>query len=392
MKPPDSVTASNQSLLASLQARLESQIKLPQQQWRRWAGFSLVGLVAITSSSVLLRKRSIEAYVTGDVVTITSPIEGLVTAQQVTAGQLFKAGQTLITIEARRSDAEKLESSELKLKQTQSELQTTIQELNRYQQINQARLKAEVETAERTLRDLESQQQRYASQAKRYRDLVISGAMDNDTMVGAEAMATSLAQRVGNQRQQLNNLRLELAIAQGGGGGLSKTLSSARRMEMMEIELLRLISRRKELEVQKAQLTQEVKHAHERARFRYTPQFPGLMLTGRASVGDEVNDGTILLTAVNCDKLRVEALFEASRLRDLSIGQTVKIEWPNSRRNSEGRIVSLRGEQGVNGLDTSGVARFKPSGNDRTRVMIGLQPKDLQGHQCRLGERVRVDL
>jgi multidrug resistance efflux pump len=89
-------------------------------------------------------------------------------------------------------------------------------------------------------------------------------------------------------------------------------------MEMMEIELLRLISRRKELEVQNAQLTQEVKHAHERAHFSYTPQFPGLMLTGRASVGDEVNDGTILLTAVNCDKLRVEALFEASRLRDLS--------------------------------------------------------------------------
>jgi hypothetical protein len=67
-------------------------------------------------------------------------------------------------------------------------------------------------------------------------------------------------------------------------------------------------------------------------------------------------------------------------------------ETGGSRRSSEGRIVSLRGEQGVNGLDTSGVARFKPSGNDRTRVMIGLQPKDLQGHQCRLGERVRVDL
>jgi multidrug resistance efflux pump len=330
MNPLKTVGESNQPLLASLQAGVENQIKLPQQQWRRWAGFSLVGLVAITSSSVLLRKRSIEAYVTGDVITMTSPIEGMVTAQPVTAGQLFKAGQTLITIEARRSDAEKLENSELKLKQTQSELQTTIQELNRYQQINQARLKAEVETAERTLRDLESQQQRYASQAKRYRDLVISGAMDSDTMVGAEAMATSLAQRVGNQRQQLNNLRLELAITQGVGGGVLRPLSSARRMEMMEIELLRLISRRKELEVQNAQLTQEVKHAHERAHFSYTPQFPGLMLTGRASVGDEVNDGTILLTAVNCDKLRVEALFEASRLRDLSIGQTVKIEWPNS--------------------------------------------------------------
>lgn len=392
MNPLSALGESNQSLLASLQARIESQLKLPQQQWRRWAGLSLVGLVAITASSVLLRKRSIEAYVTGDVVTITSPIEGLVTAQAVTAGQLFKAGQSLITIEARRSDAEKLESSELKLKQTQSELQTTIQELNRYQQINQARLKAEVEAAERTLRDLESQQRRYASQAKRYRDLVNSGAMDNDTMVGAEAMATSLSQRVGNQRQHLDNLRLELTTAQGAADGRSMPISSARRMEMMEIELMRLMSRRKELEVQQAELSRDVKHARERARFRYTPQFPGLMLTERASVGDEVNDGTILLTAVNCDKLRVEALFETSRLQDLNIGQNVRIEWPNSRRSSEGRIVSLRGEQGVNGLDTSGVARFKPSGNDRTRVMISLQAKDLQGHQCRLGERVRVDL
>ena len=109
-------------------------------------------------------------------------------------------------------------------------------------------------------------------------------------------------------------------------------------------------------------------------------------------MGDEVNDGTTLLTAVNCDKLRVEALFEANKLKDLRIGQLVTIDWPNSRRRSEGRIVSLRGEQGVSGLDSSGVARFKPSNNDRTRVMISLQPKDQQSQQCRLGERVRVDL
>lgn len=367
--------------------------KLPEQQWRRWAGLSLLGLIIVTSGSVLLRRRSIEAYVTGDVVTITSPIEGLVTSQPVTAGQLFQAGQTLIEIQARRGDAEKLEQSELKLKQTVSELQTTIQELKRYQQINQARLQAEMETAERTLRDLQSQQNRYSSQANRYRDLVNSGAMDNDSLAGAEAMAASLAQRVGNQRQQLKNLKLELASAQGNDGGQTmRSISSARRMEIMEVELLRLMSRRKELEVKQAQLSQELQQARQRARFAYTPQFPGLILTGRVSVGDEVNDGTTLLTAVNCDKLRVEALFEANKLKDLRIGQLVTIDWPNSRRRSEGRIVSLRGEQGVSGLDSSGVARFKPSNNDRTRVMISLQPKDQQSQQCRLGERVRVDL
>ena len=381
------------SRLSTLQEWVAVRAKLPEQQWRRWAGVSLVGLIVVTSASVLLRKRSIEAYVTGDVVTITSPIEGLVIAQSVTAGQLFKAGETLIEIQASRNDGEKLQHSELKLKQTESELQTTIQELKRYQQINQARLEAEVETADRTLRDLQSQQKRYASQANRYRELVNNGAMDHDTLAGAEAMAASLNQRVGNQRQHLNNLKLELSAAQQEGPGLgAAAMSSARRMEIMEVELLRLISRRKELEVQRTQLTQELKQARERARFAYTPQFPGLMLTGRVSVGDEVNDGTTLLTAVNCDKLRVEALFEASKINDLRIGQSVTIDWPHSRRSSEGRIVSLRGERGVNGLESSGVARFKPSNNDQTRVMIALQPKDQHSQQCRLGERVRVDL
>jgi len=65
--------------------------KLPQQRWRRWAGAGLLGLIVVTAGSVVFRKRSIEAYVTGDVVTITSPVEGVVTSQAVTAGQQFKA-------------------------------------------------------------------------------------------------------------------------------------------------------------------------------------------------------------------------------------------------------------------------------------------------------------
>lgn len=369
------------------------QAALAQQHWRRWAGLSLVGLITVTSGSLLLRKRSIEAYVTTDVVSISSPIEGLVVAQPVTAGQLFKAGETLIVIQAGRADAEKLEETELRLKQTESELQTTASELKRYQQINQARLQAEVQTAERDLRDLKAQQRRYATQASRYRDLVISGAMDHDTLVGAEAMAASLAQRVGNQQQRLNNLKLEqVAAEQTGENSGAAPIGSARRMEIMEVELLRLSSRRKELEAQKDQLTQDVQQARKRARFTYAPKFPGLMLTSRVSMGDEVNDGTTLLTAVNCNKLRVEALFEASKLKDLRIGQTVKVAWPNSHRHSEGRITSLRGEQSINGLDTSGAARFKPSGNDRTRVMISLPQQEFEGQNCRLGERVRVDL
>lgn len=76
-----------------------------------------------------------------------------------------------------------------------------------------------------------------------------------DTLVGAEAMASSLAQRVGNQLQQLSNLKQELKATQVTAPDRTAVFgSTARRMEIMEVELLRLISRCKELEVQEAQV------------------------------------------------------------------------------------------------------------------------------------------
>lgn len=367
--------------------------KLPEKQWRRLAGGGLAGLIVITGGSVLLRKRSIEAYTTADVVSVYSPIQGVVKQQNLTAGEQFSAGEMLLDIQASRNDASKLASTTLKLRQTEAELNAVTQELQRYKQINVARLESEVDRAERTLQDLEAQQRRYASQANRYRDLVKTGAMDEDTLIGSETMATSLAQRVGNQRQDLENLRLELQSARAGINTLMETpWRSARRMEIMEVELNRLTSRRKELLDQRDQLQQEVAAAQKRSTFVYRPQFPGMILTSRTSVGDEVNDGNLLLTAVNCNKLRVEALFEASKLKDLRLGQDVRIEWPLSGRSSTGQIVSLRGEQSLSGLESIGAAKFRPAHADRSRVLIELNPNDLKAQQCRLGERVRVDL
>jgi multidrug resistance efflux pump len=88
----------------------------------------------------------------------------------------------------------------------------------------------------------------------------------------------------------------------------------------------------------------------------------------------------------------VEALFEASKLKDLRLGQDVRIEWPLSGRTGTGKIVSLRGEQSLNGLDSIGAAKFRPAHADRSRVLIELNTNDLKAQQCRLGERVRVDL
>jgi len=72
--------------------------KLPEKQWRRLAGGGLAGLIVITGGSVLLRKRSIEAYTTADVVSVYSPIQGVVKQQNRTAGEQFSAGEMLLDI------------------------------------------------------------------------------------------------------------------------------------------------------------------------------------------------------------------------------------------------------------------------------------------------------
>jgi multidrug efflux pump subunit AcrA (membrane-fusion protein) len=118
-------------------------------------------------------------------VSVYSPIQGVVKQQNRTAGEQFSAGEMLLDIEASRNNASKLTSTTLELRQTEAELNAVTQELQRYKQINVARLESEVDQAKRTLQDLEAQQRRYASQAKRYRDLVKTGAMDEDTLIGS---------------------------------------------------------------------------------------------------------------------------------------------------------------------------------------------------------------
>ena len=366
--------------------------RLPEKRWRLWSGIGLLVLIVFTISSVVTRRRSMEAYVTTDIVTITSPIQGVVTRQAVIAGQQFKKNETVIDVQARRKEIAMVQAIELRLREIEAEIKATEKELSEVQQVNRARLQEEVIAAQRTLLDLKAQHQRYRAQTERYRALVETGAMDADTLDGAQAMATSLGQRAANQQDLLKNLQRELHSAQLSGRSQRGVSSFARRMEAMEIEMGRLSSRSQELRDKRSELRQQLTELQKSALFSYRPQFPGQVLTSRFNVGDEVNAGSLLLTAINCEKLRVEALFEESKLRDLRIGQPVQIRWPASNRYATGRIESIRGEQGVSGLESGGGARFRPAHADRSRLLIALPTNALATSGCQLGEKVRVDL
>ena len=365
---------------------------IPEQRWRRWAGGGLVVLVLLSGASLLLRKRSIEAYITADVITITSPIDGVVTAESVNAGDLFQPEETVIAVKASRDDATEIQDRQIRLHQVQAELNALEGELETFTGVHLRRLEAQVSIAERNLRDLEAQLNRYNAQVTSYESLSKAGAVSVDKLMEAKAMQESYRQRSANQQQTLDHLRLELAEAQKDPTAKVTSLKrSSRQMEMMDIELLRNLSRRKDLLSRQGELARDLKQAKASAHFNYKPTFPGMVLTSRFSVGDEVTDGSALLTVVNCQDLKVEALFESSKIRGWSIGQPLKVYWPRNRRGSTGRVVSFRGEQGLNGLETSGVAKFRPAHVDRTRVLIAIPQKEQSKLDCRLGERVRVE-
>ena len=378
------------TLLSEATARIQS--ATPNQRWRRWAGGSLFALVLLSASSIATRKKAIEAYITADVITITSPIDGIVTAENIDAGELFQPKTTLIAVEVTRDDATEIKDRQIRLNQVNAELSALEDELITFSGVHVRRLEAQTFIAERALEDLNAQLNLYITKANNYEKLTKVGAISQGQLNEVKAMRESYRQRSAQQQQTLNHLRLELAEIQKDPTDKATLLKhSSRQMEMMDIELLRNLSRRKNLLIRQQELDQDLKYSKANADFNYKPTFPGMVLTSRFSIGDEVNDGSALLTVVNCHDLKVEALFESSKIRDWSVGHQLRIHRPGKSKKMTATVVSFRGEQGLNGLQTSGVAKFRPAHVDRTRVLIAIPNHEQPNLECRLGERVAVE-
>jgi hypothetical protein len=75
---------------------------LLQTRWRQVSGAGLLGLCIVTLAVINVRKRAAEAYITGDVITVKSPIQGRVDDEMLSTGELFKPGTALVSVVASR--------------------------------------------------------------------------------------------------------------------------------------------------------------------------------------------------------------------------------------------------------------------------------------------------
>lgn len=366
---------------------------LLQTRWRQVAGAGLLGLCVATLAVINLRKRAAEAYITGDVITVKSPIQGRVDDEMLSTGELFKPGTALVSVVASRQDEARQQTAQLELEQTRKDIRSTELELDNLVSANQARLRNDLQGAERELFDLEGQEQRYAKQASRYRDLVSVGAVDPDTLAGVEANANSYRQRATNQRRVVSDLRQELQDANSKRKAGSRQLPrSTRRLEMLELEISRINNQLNLLRGKEKKLLELVNANQRRSQFVYTPSFNGLMLSNRIARGSEVNAGEALITVVDCDQLRVEAVFSSNKVKDVRIGDQVKLKMAHQNGDVSGRVISMRGVRGIRALENTDAAQFKATNDDRMRLQIALPADHQASKDCRLGDRVDVEL
>jgi multidrug resistance efflux pump len=311
----------------------------------------------------------------------------------LSTGELFGAGTLLVRVEASRQDQAREESAKLELIQTEKEIRSTQIELKNLVIANQARVSNDLRTAERELLDLEGQESRFTKQVERYRQLVAVGAVDPDTLAGAEAAANSYRQRATNQRRVVADLRQEDKDARSKiNAGSQELPKSARRLEILEIEINRINNQLKNLQAKQKKQAELANSNKIRSEFTYQPSFRGLVLSSRVANGSEINAGEALLTVVNCNKLKVEAVFSANKVKDLRIGEKVKVKAGDQATPLTGQVISIRGVRGIRALENNDAAQFKATNDDRMRVQVAIPSDDRASKECRIGERVDVEL
>jgi multidrug resistance efflux pump len=387
----ESIHLTTRQCLKELRRQHWSSIKR-LRNWRALLGLGLFALLASTGTMTAVRRKAAEAYITGDLITVKSPIKGEVIEADLSTGELFRAGSLLIAVRASREQASKQQNTRLELAQVNRDLTATKQQLKSLLLANRARLSDELETATRELADLKGQESRYQQQVKRYRQLVQAGAMDAESLAGAQATLNSYQQRLQNQRRIVAELQQDLNRASAGMTQGSLALPDASRgLGLLELDISRLNDKLATLQSRQRKLEESVVYGSEQAEFRFKPSFNGLVLNKRAVQGSEVVAGETLFTAINCEALKAEAVFESAKLKDVQIGDSVNITTKSGGSALRGRVISLRGIRGIRAMEGTDSAQFKATNDDRTRMQIAL-PAEFRSGQCRLGEKIEVSL
>jgi membrane fusion protein (multidrug efflux system) len=332
-------------------------IPSPKKRARMLLGLTLLLVLAGAAYGVYYllflsgRLDTDNAYVGGNLVTLSSQVPGTVVSISADETQMVKAGAELIKLDP--------VDAELALIQAEARLGSVVrQQRERYSNLGQF----DALIAERTVA-LESARQDLARRLPLAAGNTLSGEEISHARHAVEAAGAAL-----------EVARKQAAAARAGVAGVNPArhpLVEAARADYMQAWL---------------------------AARRNTIVAPVSGYVARRSVqlGARINQGTPLLTIVPLDQLWVDANFKESELRDIRIGQDAAIEADiyGSQVRYHGKVMGL---SAGTGSAFSLLPAQNASGNwikvvQRLPVRISLDPRELAAHPLRVGLSTRVTI
>ena len=298
------------------------------------------------------------AYVQAPMVQITPQVAGTVLAVLVDDTDVVKVGQPLVRLDP--ADAR------LTLERAESQLAQTVREV-RTLYANNGALDATIKLREAEVARMQAEVARANDDVARRKPLTATGAVAGEEMHHAEAALTAA-------QSALAGARSALAAAQEQAAS-NRALTEGTSVEKHpNVERAAAAVREAFLAVQRNELPAPV---------------AGQVARRTVQVGQRITPGTPLMSVIPLDQVWVEANFKEVQLRDMRIGQPVKL-----KADLYGNRVEYDGHVAGVGAGTGAAFAMLPAQNatgnwikvvQRVPVRIEIDPQQLTTHPLRVG-------
>jgi len=307
---------------------------------------------AIYYEAVLSKSQDTDnAYVGGNLVTLSSQVAGNVQEIRADETQMVQAGAELVKLDSADAD--------VALSQAEARLGNVVrQQRQRYADV--AQYDATVAQRQLALKDAED-------------DLARRKPLAADHTVSGEDVA--------HARQAVDNARAAIAVAQKQADAAKSGIEGVAPAQHPAVQAA------------KADYVQAWLAAR---RNSILAPVSGYVAKRSVQVGAHVTPGTPMLSIVPLDQLWVDANFKESELRNIRVGQsaTIEADMYGSKVTFHGKVLGL---SAGTGSAFSLLPAQNASGNwikvvQRVPVRIALDPKELREHPLRIGLSTTVNV
>lgn len=379
-------------------------------RWKLMAGIAVLGLGLCGMLSEQNYVSAPNAVVSAYVVSVRTPIDGIVSGLPTAAGGYVQEGEILGHVENPRTDQEHLENlrvvkegawSEARaIEVEQKELEKQRRELqwraSTYTKAVWERLQVKIKEDEGLL----LAKQAGAKQAKRDLErghLLRASGINSDAEVDKLETEYEVAQREAEaQEEALRATRAEAEAAKHGifiEPGENEIGYSRQRADEIQLRLAEvnrnLTALKTQAESAEEELEKETRHTELMTKADLVSPISGLLWKVDAMNGERVGTGDTVGEYVECKQSFVLVEIPQDRVPEIGVGAEARVKLSGEFEERVGTIVSVSGDAQKDGNQKLAALPFREAKEQMAMVRVELNAEGMQS-ECMVGRTARV--